>query len=916
MPEISRRFLGWKKPLLEILAEELWPQREQFEKTLFIVPTSESGRKLREKLTEKGAYLSPQCITPAQFVSQTLPPVSSLLERSLWEEILLNTDPRDWPALLPQTQPKHWQRGVSRQIIEARHELQQSQLNFKRVAEGFDQNHADYQRYQFLAFLEKSYRKRLVSLEIPEPVDLLESGEYQFPFAQRRILLLGVSDPSELFQKLALHAAEHYEVEAWIHGEEDFAEGFTTLGIPSAEYWANQQNELIHNDQIHRPNDFSAMARQVAESIGSTSGQNAIGGVTKTMLPFLELELKTKELILHNPEGQKLADWPFLKWLKIFCDWVETKELTHLSSLLQSDWTGKLLRPELEMNNFEQLSHLYLVIDRFIVRTEVDLWSVAKRKEELGLRPNELYALSSCLDLVKALNGVVAQLRKAKQSFAELGAFLAKCLKAQESDEIQALTEVFHTVKEEVENFPAGVSLQQDYVELFIESCARAAVVEPKVNTDLDASGWLELGYETAPALHICGMNEGVIPKGEGYNPWLSRPLKEELGLKGDKERFGHDAYFLRALCESRSEDGALNIYVPGYGEDGSPLQPSRLLLKTQNNAERALHVFSDKRFALSTPAWARDWQYKVNFENEPLEKISITQFTDYLSCPFRFYLKHVLKMQRPDRKKTEWNARDYGTLIHQVLENMSRDEQAATFTAKGALTDWLITELDRILVVNEEREISLVTQIQRDSMQQRLSFFAEKEAFARLNEHQGYRTITTEAPFQLNLNEVLVKGTIDRVDESPEGILRLIDYKTGRPKKPEKAHLTKITKSTKIPKHLQDSAAIIDYEGKPHLWTNLQLPMYAFSYYAQNNQVPETAYCNVAQTLADTSYKEWIFTKELIDGAVKCAEFIIGQIQSKEFSTIVEKSSSSYDDYKEFSFGYPLENAFHLADS
>ncbi len=73
----------------------------------------------------------------------------------------------------------------------------------------------------------------------------------------------------------------------------------------------------------------------------------------------------------------------------------------------------------------------------------------------------------------------------------------------------------------------------------------------------------------------------------------------------------------------------------------------------------------------------------------------------------------------------------------------------------------------------------------------------------------------------------VFLKGTVDRVDEC-DGVLRIIDYKTGKVDTVEKSHRRKITASTVLPEHLEaDGPAVYQGEdrGKPadFRWTNLQ---------------------------------------------------------------------------------------------
>ena len=50
-------------------------------------------------------------------------------------------------------------------------------------------------------------------------------------------------------------------------------------------------------------------------------------------------------------------------------------------------------------------------------------------------------------------------------------------------------------------------------------------------------------------------------------------------------------------------------------------------------------------------------------------ERLPVTAVRDYLSCPFRFYLRRGLGMERDDGPLVELDARHFGTLCHLVVE-------------------------------------------------------------------------------------------------------------------------------------------------------------------------------------------------------------------------------------------------------
>ena len=51
---VERTLLDWSRPFSDVLGEWLWERRERLPGMLVIVPTAQSGRRLRQGLAERG----------------------------------------------------------------------------------------------------------------------------------------------------------------------------------------------------------------------------------------------------------------------------------------------------------------------------------------------------------------------------------------------------------------------------------------------------------------------------------------------------------------------------------------------------------------------------------------------------------------------------------------------------------------------------------------------------------------------------------------------------------------------------------------------------------------------------------------------------------------------------------------------
>ena len=88
----------------------------------------------------------------------------------------------------------------------------------------------------------------------------------------------------------------------------------------------------------------------------------------------------------------------------------------------------------------------------------------------------------------------------------------------------------------------------------------------------------------------------------------------------------------------------------------GEPLKPSRLLFATdsQSAVRRAKAFFSFKGSSQST-TWlhaqdqlAQPQQFHVPepVDPESVNQLSVTRFREYLKCPYRFYLRYILRLE------------------------------------------------------------------------------------------------------------------------------------------------------------------------------------------------------------------------------------------------------------------------------
>jgi ATP-dependent helicase/DNAse subunit B len=164
----------------------------------------------------------------------------------------------------------------------------------------------------------------------------------------------------------------------------------------------------------------------------------------------------------------------------------------------------------------------------------------------------------------------------------------------------------------------------------------------------------------------------------------------------------------------------------------------------------------------------------------------SASKLESYGSCPFYFYIAYALELEPRTPPEEGYDVRMLGSMLHQILEftygratdptdlgeclNLMPAIAAEVFASAPAGYGFRPTPLWEI----QQTELTGI-------LRQTITALAEIS--------QGYRPRHFEPRFgmgnpslilQTDIGAVRLHGYIDRVDEGPDGSLRIIDYKAG----------------------------------------------------------------------------------------------------------------------------------------
>lgn len=405
---------------------------------------------------------------------------------------------------------------------------------------------------------------------------------------------------------------------------------------------------------------------------------------------------------------------------------------------------------------------------------------------------------------------------------------------------------------------------------LLLDAWGRETIPPPADPGAIPLVGWLEVALDDAPALALTGCVEGRLPRGGSRDPLLPEPLRQVLGLDNATRTAARDAWMLAvAACREH-----LLVVVPRRLADGSPAVPSRLLFRREPDGvvAAARRLFARPPApAVAAPSPPVPTRIAIPRPPEPRKKpdpdqppMRVTEFRDYLACPYRYWLRHRLRLRSLDDGKLELCAADFGSLLHACFHRFAGIPELAVSTDADEIAAGLSEILDHHVAGRYGTMAAPAVYVQAELARRRLQEFARIQAARAAT---GWRIIATEIPvtsdtFLVDGTPVGLTGRIDRIDHHPDlGRIHLLDYKTSATARdPDDTHRD---------------------EG---VWTDLQLPLYRHLVGEIGSlpgaEVIEVGYCNVPARLGDTAFVLAPWTADDYESADEAARVVVRAVR------------------------------------
>lgn len=923
-------YAGWDQPLLPRAVEILGQRyasgdRLNLAGLLCVLPAAHAAAKLAAMLRQYARsrslkYGYPTIITAGQLPEHLYEPTAMLageFERTLaWAGVLREMNAADLQPLIPTVPPPEplspWLdlAGMLRGLHE---ELAASNISFADVVDVAETD-SEKRRWRLLDRIFGRYRKTLARADLADVhVQRRLATTEDRCRSDKTIVMIGTSDLSDSLTTMLRSLND--DVIAIVASPESHADHFDEFGCVVTERWVKHVLPIT-DDHLLPARDVADQAATVAETLAEyqrryQSNQITIGVTDPSQVGPVEIELRGCGTSTFRSMGWAVSQTAIGRLLDLTTTHLQRRSWQSLAALVRHGDVCKRITEALRtddasswLTQFDQLlaNHFPMWIDKPLPAEAIKNYPLAIEAYQWTEGWLENFRRS---DAEMTIASWAQQIRN------WLAATYSIDLETFDTAEVVdvAITDAEPTTQSRTETALAAslrllnwfASLHADLdvplsgaaaMEMLSGRMSDARVVDSHLPDEIPMLGWLDLALDDSPAMTVVGLNHPFVPGATTNDPFLPGSLRTQLRMADNDRRYARDAYAMQLMLSTRPE---VRFIVGKSGADGSPTPPSRLLAAADpvDISRRLITLLEDKRVRRPvTHRWDNDVAesdlpiptFDLSGDEDLVKVMSVTAFRDYLACPYRFYLRHVLNLRPLDDMTGELAANQFGDLIHNSLDRYG-DCDDKNETSEKRIYERMLHHLHAYADEHYGGDASSAVAIQVSQAERRL-----KAVAARQSERiaQGWVIHGTEesvgpkqnAGIMVDGKLMPVKGRFDRIDHHPQtGRWAILDYKT-HGHKPEKKHLKKTEAG--------------------ETWIDLQLPMYRMMAPFLGITVPpaevELGYFNISGKDEETKINIANFSESLIADAVTIIHDCIRGIRARRFEP--SDQPVDFDDY------------------
>ena len=893
--QITKKCLGFERPFLHSLLDyciERYSQEERLDMRSVTVafPISRASRRFLELLVERAAesklvLLPPKLITqgslPEQFYVCDKEICSDFQRIHFWISALREFSSADLESLipfLPKGDDFQQLAVLAKQMDGLWSEIAGADIPIEIIKEAAKKREVNFSRWEVFESLLEIYKKQLLSknfLDVNFARQLAcENPNKSF---EGELILAGTVQLNSIAKKLiSLSGAK---VNSFIYASTEDEERFDDFGCIVKDSWLEKVVEVL-DDKVGFAQDARGQANQllkVLDSLDSAVSYDdvVIGSTDDKLTPFIEQALDLVGLPLRPAAGRSASRSGPIYLLKAISAYLGSKSFDDFSSLIRCADIERYLSCQglLERVDSFYSKHLPSKINKKILkslRAPSELISSFEKLESLltPFEQNKLEISAWPTEILKLIDAVYG-----------------KSLEDSVSAEIRDSFSIIRNCFSEFQNINDENKISGAEALSFVHwSASQELIYSANEGQAIELLGWLELSLDDADNCIVLGMNEGLAPEVLNGDIFFPDSFRREIGLVDNDERLARDTYVLSTLVQGKNN----SHFIAGRRKpSGEAMLLSRLLLSGRSDvvSKRVSEFYSDSQEQIfinkDKERAARSYQPVILDGYSAPSSMSVTSFRDYISSPYRYYLRHILKLSLEDDALQELDGAGFGVLAHEVLAEFANSDLAQSVSEdeiKAGLRK--ISRKTAKKMFGDSPRAAVLVQVEQ--LLGRFDNFARWQAEWR---EQGWKIEHTElyiddskSFLELSSGKKMgLRGVIDRIDRNEKtGEWAVIDYKTAD-----------------VSKSAEEAHRFAQLE-----WKDLQLPLYVELLKSKNIKWPfKLGYLNLAKDTEEVhpSWVDWNESEiiEAIDLATNVAEGVAaGRFEE------IDASIKSFDDY------------------
>lgn len=303
-------------------------------------------------------------------------------------------------------------------------------------------------------------------------------------------------------------------------------------------------------------------------------------------------------------------------------------------------------------------------------------------------------------------------------------------------------------------------------------------------------------------------MNEGVFPAKPSGNTFVPMSLRNAFGMPTQKHRDAVFAYhFYRLISRAKNVVMIYDSRTDGVqvGEESRYVKQLRYLLDHKELKPKAIgsSITTQERMQIEvkkTPEMLA--QLRQSLGPNGKRALSASCLKDYIKCPLRFYLGFVNKLKEDQDVNADVDQRTFGDILHESLCDLYSQCEGRRVDSgllkqyiehpEGEITRAIHDAFKKVMKVNKVEGYNLL--VSRILIQYAVETLRHDNGLGPFEYVAGERHLYFNYKSGNDL-QVRIICIFDRIDKLvKDGVLRVVDYKTGSSSKGSKLLLNEIT--------------------------------------------------------------------------------------------------------------------------